>query len=247
MRLPRRLLLQWVRKGKPQVAWCSEPFNDKFYSHYPLLMRCPHEDLLESVPTMNDQESLSKSTKDSLAWEILKLLLVPAVLAFFGVWLNENSAKRDRMQSYLTTTTELATKTASDEKNEKLGDNPALRSLVRLRTLLLLSEIDPKSKRHVVEFLANSDVHYQISLERADLSGADLSGLYLRDVDLRRANLKGVNLNGTDLRGATLKDAQVNKYTTLKSVKTDECTILPGSAELMFSKESKNCRSWRMN
>lgn len=196
---------------------------------------------------MNDQESLSKSIKDSMAWEVLKLLLVPAVLAFFGVWLNENSAKRDRMQNYLTTTTELATKKASDGKNEKIGDNPALRSLVRLRTLLLLSEIDPKSKRHVVEFLANSDVHYQISLERADLSGADLSGLYLRDVDLRRANLEGANLKDTDLRGATLKDAQVNRSTTIQPAKTDECTILPGSAELIVSKESKNCRSWRMN
>ena len=182
-----------------------------------------------------------------MAWEILKLLLVPAVLAFFGVWLNETSAKRDRMQNYLTSTTELATKKASDGKNEKIGDSPALRSLVRLRTLLLLSEIDAKNKRQVVDFLANSDVHYQVSLERADLSGADLSGLYLKDVDLRRANLKGANLNGTDLSGATLKDAQVNKLTSLKSATTDKCTILPGGPELVISEKTKDCKSLRMN
>lgn len=185
--------------------------------------------------------------KDSLGWEILKLLLVPIVLAVFGVWLNDSSAKREKMQSYLTSTTELATKTAADGKREKIGDNPTLRSLVRLRTLLLLSEIDARSKRQVVEFLANSDLHYQISLERADLRGADLSGLYLRDIDLRRANLKGANLNGTDLRGATLKDAQIDLFTSLKPATTDKCTILPGGDMPLISKNKHDCRSWKMN
>ena len=176
-----------------------------------------------------------------MAWEILKLLLVPAVLAFFGVWLNENSARRDRMQNYLTVTAELLTKGASDGRSEKIS--PVLRSLVRGRTLLLLSEIDSRLKRQVIEYLVNSDLHYQVSLERADLSGADLSGLYLRDVDLRRANLNGANLNGTDLSGATLKEARINMFTSLKPAFTDECTILPGGAELKKSKDSRNCRS----
>jgi hypothetical protein len=196
---------------------------------------------------MSSQDSSPKTIKDSLGWEILKLLLVPIVLAIFGVWLNDSSAKREKMQSYLTSTTELAMKTAADGKREKIGDNPTLRSLVRLRTLMLLPEIDAKSKRQVVEFLANSDLHYQISLERADLRGADLSGLYLRDIDLRRANLKGANLNGTDLRGATLKDAQVNLFTSLKPAATDKCTILPGGEIPQGSKDSHDCRSRRMN
>jgi hypothetical protein len=196
---------------------------------------------------MSSQEPSPKSIKDSLAWEILKLLLVPIVLAVFGVWLNDSSAKREKMQSYLTSTTELATKTAADGKREKIGDNPTLRSLVRLRTLLLLSDIDAKSKRQVVEFLANSDLHYQISLERADLRGADLSGLYLKDIDLRRANLKGVNLNGTDLRGATLKGAQIDLFTSLKPAAIDRCTILPGREKTAISKGRHDCRSWRMN
>lgn len=196
---------------------------------------------------MSSQDSSPKSIKDSLGWEILKLLLVPIVLAIFGVWLNDSSAKREKMQGYLTSTTELATKTAVDGKRGKIGDNPTLRSLVRLRTLILLSEIGAKSKRQVVEFLANSDLHYQISLERADLGGADLSGLYLRDIDLRRANLKGANLNGTDLRGATLKDAQINMFTTLKPAATDKCTILPGGEMPQVSKDRNDCRSRRMN
>lgn len=196
---------------------------------------------------MSSQEPSRESIKDSLGWEILKLLLVPIVLAVFGVWLNDSSAKREKMQSYLTSTTELATKTAADGKKEKIGDNPTLRSLVRLRTLLLLSEIDARSKRQVVEFLANSDLHYQISLERADLRGADLSGLYLRDIDLRRANLKGANLKGTDLRGATLKDAQINLFTSLKPAATDKCTILPGGDVPPISKDRHGCRSWSMN
>lgn len=196
---------------------------------------------------MSSQEPSLKSIKDSLGWEILKLLLVPIVLAVFGVWLNDSSAKREKMQGYLTSTTELATKTAADGKREKIGDNPTLRSLVRLRTLLLLSEIDARSKRQVVEFLANSDLHYQISLERADLRGADLSGLYLRDIDLRRANLKGANLNGTDLRGATLKDAQIDLFTSLKPATTDKCTILPGGDMPPISRNKHDCRSWKMN
>ncbi|MCP9841394.1 pentapeptide repeat-containing protein [Synechococcus sp. J7-Johnson] len=151
------------------------------------------------------------------------------------------------MQNYLTSTTELATKTAAQGKKGKIGDYPTLRSLVRLRTLLLLSEIDPASKRQVIEFLANSDLHYQISLERADLSGADLSGLYLRHIDLRRANLQGTNLNGTDLRGATLRGAQVNMRTSLNPTFTDQCTILPSGARLQTSEDRNDCRSWRMN
>jgi hypothetical protein len=196
---------------------------------------------------MRRQDSSPKTIKDSVGWEILKLLLVPIVLAIVGVWLNDSSAKREKMQSYLTSTTELAIKTAADGKRAKIGDNPTLRSLVRLRTLMLLSEIDAKSKRQVVEFLANSDLHYQISLERADLRGADLSGLYLRDIDLRRANLKGANLNGTDLRGATLKDAQVNFFTSLKPAATDKCTILPGREIPQGFKDSHECHNRRMN
>jgi hypothetical protein len=134
-----------------------------------------------------------------------------------------------------------------DGKNQKIGDNPALRSLVRLRTLLLLTETDPRNKRQIVEFLANSDIHWQISLERADLSDADLSGLYLRDVDLRRANLKGTNLNATDLRGATLKDAQINQFTSLNPGEIDECTILPGKPHLGKSAYGSECKTWRMN
>lgn len=181
-----------------------------------------------------------------MPFEILKLLLVPIVLACFGVWLNDHSAKRERMQSYLTSTTELATKTVSEGR--KIGDQPTLRSLVRLRTLLVLSDINPISKRQIIEFLANSDLHYQISLERADLSGADLSGLYLRDIDLRRANLKGANLNGTDLRGATLKDAKVDGWTSLKPAVIDSCTVLPGGPGLQrqIAKETQSCRTWRM-
>jgi uncharacterized protein YjbI with pentapeptide repeats len=110
-----------------------------------------------------------------------------------------------------------------------------------------LSEIDARSKRQVVEFLANSDLHYQISLERADLGGADLSGLYLRDIDLRRANLKGANLNGTDLRGATLKDAQIDLFTSLKPATADKCTILPSVDMQLISRNRHDCRSWKMN
>ncbi len=192
---------------------------------------------------MADQST--QSFRSSVYWELLKLLLVPIALAFFGVWLNANAVRRERMQDYLTSTSDLALKVAAEGEGRKIANNPTLRSLVRLRTLLLLGDSSWEQKRQIIEFLANSDLHYQISLERANLSGADLSGLYLRDIDLRRADLRGTNLDGSELGGATLKDAVTDSRTSLKKIKTDVCTVLPGVQSMKASLAPK-CRTSRM-
>jgi hypothetical protein len=136
-------------------------------------------------------EKDGKNIKDSFVWSCLELLIVPIVLAGLGFYLDESIARRERMSQYLTGIADITSKAAV--KNEgKLRDDVSLRSLARAQTLTVLRESDSRTKREIIEFLANSDLQYQISLERADLHGVDLSGLYLKDADLRSVNLRGL-------------------------------------------------------
>ena len=183
------------------------------------------------------------SLKNSIWWEVFKLALVPVMLAFFGAHLNQRITQRDRMQSYLSSTTDIATKTDSSGKSIKIKNSPALGSLVRARTLLILSELDGKDKRQVIEFLANSDIHYQISLANADLRNADLSGIYLKHVNLRNADLRGAKLDRAILLGANLLGIKTDSNTSLKDLVVDGCTILPkNNLILSVKKTSEPCR-----
>jgi len=167
-------------------------------------------------------EKDGKSIKDSFVWSCLELLIVPIILTGLGFYLNESIAKRERISQYLTGIADITSKAAV--KNEgKLRDNIPLRSLARAQTLTVLRESDSRTKREIIEFLANSDLQYQISLERADLHGVDLSGLYLKDADLRNANLKGANLDNVQLFGVDLTSANLDNA-SLYNIKYDDCT-----------------------
>ena len=181
--------------------------------------------------------------KDSIWWEVVKLALVPVMLAFFGAHLNQRITQRDRMQSYLSSTTDIATKTDSSGKSIEIKNSPALRSLIRARTLLILSELDGKDKRQVIEFLANSDIHYQIPLVNADLRNADLRGIYLQHVNLRNADLRGAKLDLAILLGANLYGIKTDSKTSLKDLVIDSCTILPKNHLILSAKKaSEPCR-----
>lgn len=167
-------------------------------------------------------EKDGKSFKDSFVWSCLELLIVPIILAGLGFYLNDSIAKRERISNYLTGIADITSKAAA--KNEgKLRDNIPLRSLARAQTLTVLRESDSRTKREIIEFLANSDLQYQVSLERADLHGVDLSGLYLKDADLRTANLKGANLDNAQLYGVDLTSANLDNA-SLSKIKYDDCT-----------------------
>jgi hypothetical protein len=183
------------------------------------------------------------SLKDSIWWDVIKLALVPVTLAIFGALLNQRITQRDRMQNYLSSTTEIATKTDSSGKSIEIKNSPALRSLIRARTLLILSELDGKDKRQVMEFLANSDIHYQISLANADLRNADLSGIYLKHVNLGNADLRGAKLDRAILLGANLLGIKTDSNTSLKNLVIDGCTVLPkNNLVLSVKKASEPCR-----
>jgi hypothetical protein len=169
-------------------------------------------------------KNAGKGIKDSFAWSCLELLIVPIILAGLGFYLDESIKKRERISQYLTGIADITSKAAV--KNEgKLRDNIPLRSLARAQTLTVLRESDSRTKRDIIEFLANSDLQYQISLERADLHDVDLSGLYLKDADLRNANLKGANLDNAQLFGVDLTSADLDNA-RLSNVKYDDCTDL---------------------
>ena len=185
---------------------------------------------------MTEPEGAKTSVKDSLWWEVLKLALVPVALAIFGAFLNQHITKRERMQSYLSSVTDIATKTDSSGRAIEIKNNPALRSLVRARTLLILSELDGSQKRQIMEFLANSDIHYQVSLSSADLSNANVSGMYLKHVNLRNADLRGANLDGAKLLGANLIGVKTDGNTSFKGIVVDDCTRLPAAVSGVTNK-----------
>ncbi|NJK60466.1 MAG: pentapeptide repeat-containing protein [Oscillatoriales cyanobacterium SM2_1_8] len=172
-------------------------------------------------------EKDKKSIKDTFAWSCLELLVVPIILTGLVFYLNESVARRERMREYLAGIADLTSKaTKTTEKKEtKLRDNKPLQSLARAQTLIVLRESDSKAKREIIEFLANSDLQYQISLEKADLHDVDLSGLYIRDADLWRANLKGANLDNALLLGVDLRNAILDNA-SLYNIQYDHCTEL---------------------
>lgn len=175
-----------------------------------------------------------KRIKDTFIWSCLELLIVPFILIVLSFYLNDSIAKRDRMREYLSGIADLTSKAA--QKNEgKLRDNHSLKSLARAQTLIILRESDSRAKREIIEFLANSDLQYQIALERADLHGVDLRGLYLKDADLRRANLKGANLNDAKLLGVDLTNADLDNA-SLYNIKYDDCTRFDAALESRINK-----------
>ncbi|MBE9179288.1 pentapeptide repeat-containing protein [Oculatella sp. LEGE 06141] len=133
------------------------------------------------------------------------------------------------MRGYLVGIADLTSK-AAENNGGRLRDSISLKSLARAQTLIVLGESDRRAKREIIEFLANSDLQYQISLERADLHGVDLSGLYLKDADLRRANLKGANLDNAQLLGVDLTNANLDNA-SLYNIKYDDCTQLDAALE----------------
>jgi hypothetical protein len=152
-------------------------------------------------------------------WEWMKLLIVPAVLAFGGFWLNsqarqsESKIASDRnqeaaLQTYLDRMTELLLK-------EKLRDSKPedeVRTVARTRTLTVLRGLEEKRKSAVMWFLLESKL-VSADPQQKDGSGpiVSLSGADIGGADLTRANLSGADLHGADLSGANLDTANLSK------------------------------------
>jgi uncharacterized protein YjbI with pentapeptide repeats len=120
-----------------------------------------------------------------------------------------------------------------------------VQELARARTLTVLSELEPKRKYIIVQFLYGagligfldvkgylhnpiislSDADLSGTEMSADLSGADLSRANLRYVNLTYANLQSADLSGADLYGADLRFANLTCGKLLPCVNLSGATL----------------------
>lgn len=140
-------------------------------------------------------------------WDLLQLLIVPAILVGAGLLYNgAQTAQQNR----------LATQTAQDATlnayflqmsglmlHNKLltshhGPAPAVASAI---TGAAISRLNTARQIEVASFLSDA------GLSGAHLRGASLRGAYMPDAHLLGANLRGADLSGAYLRGAHFTDA----------------------------------------
>jgi Pentapeptide repeats (8 copies) len=158
-------------------------------------------------------------------WDLLDLLIVPAILAGGAYWLQQAGKRREQyiqkqqarettLQNYLDKMTDLLVKERI--LNTQLAD--AERSIIRSRTLTTLRRLDAVRKGIVVRFLHESGLisgdHPFIDLNEANLNHAHLRHADLKDanlfrVKLEQANLSETNLSYADLRRASLSEANL--------------------------------------
>jgi len=192
---------------------------------------------------------------DKKAWDWLDVLVFPVVLAVGAAWYQETEQERDsrRKEEWREHELREAERHAQDAALQAYLDHmsallidkglrqepdeyASVRVAARARTLAVLSQLDGKGKRTVLQFLREArlinresyprkgglfkgGVFYPriIGLDGADLSKADLRKARLvstsgeEHVSLKEAILKGANLTEADLRGADLSGADLTE------------------------------------
>lgn len=173
-------------------------------------------------------------------WDLLQLLIIPAVLASagFGFSYNERKAserradtereialdnqRQETLQAYFDNISELllhANLRKSSPKGEAGKSELHLDEvniIARVRTSTVLSELDGRRKGHLINFLyeaglINDNLESVIFLYDADLSGIDLKKANLNNAYLPATNLSGANLNEAVLNTAILGGADLSK------------------------------------
>ena len=175
-----------------------------------------------------------------MLWDWLQLLIIPVVIAFVGYVFNLTTSRNEQaialdnqqaaaLQDYIDKMSGLLL----EKKLRESVEGAEVRKIARVRTLTVLSGLNAKRRRRVIQFLRESGLVNKdrciidlegadlsgVDLEGADLSGANLSGARINRAYLYHVNLKGADLSGTvlhgsylygaDLSGANLKGAQV--------------------------------------
>ncbi len=155
-------------------------------------------------------------------WDLMQLLIIPAILVIGAYWLNESARKREQavmerrveierkneldnrqeaaLQTYLDKMTELLLK----DKICKTKNESEVSAVARARTLTVLRRLDKDRKGALMQFLHEADLINKNNriMSKADLSKADLSKADLSKANLRGANLYRAHLDMVDLRGA---------------------------------------------
>jgi uncharacterized protein YjbI with pentapeptide repeats len=186
------------------------------------------------------------SNKTLWDWlNLLGVLAIPAVVALGAAWYTGQQAKvSDRentdnqretaLQSYIDKMSELLLKEHLGERTADGQLDPEyeqVRKIARVRTITVLTQLDPRRVGYVFTFLREaglmsttsndsavslSDANLQsvnwsqAFLLQANLTGAFLVGANLTGANLRRANLIGANLYGAILRRAILVGADLS-------------------------------------
>jgi uncharacterized protein YjbI with pentapeptide repeats len=153
---------------------------------------------------------------DITLWDWAKLLIVPAAIAFAGLWFNAQQSDRERkranehvrgeaLQAYLDQMGRLLLDEDKQLGKSKEGDE--VRTLARAWTITALTRLgfDGVRKRSVVQFL------YEAKLITKDHSYLDLREAFLNFANLNGANLTGVNLHGVSLTKAMMHDAKLGQ------------------------------------
>ena len=159
-------------------------------------------------------------------WDWAKLLIVPAAIAFAGLWFNAQQSDRERkranehargeaLQSYFDQMGRLLLDKDMELGKSKEGDE--VRTLARAWTLTVLTRLgfDGLRKRSVVQFLYEAKLitkdHIALDLREAYLNFAKLNGsdFYLTRVNLHGASLTKATMNATNLVEADLSDTRM--------------------------------------
>lgn len=157
-------------------------------------------------------------------WDWLQLLVIPAMLAIGGFWLNQVQKSREDKAAEKRAKTEL--ELAEDNQREaalqeyinkmsellldvhrplrKSNEDDEVQKIARVRTLTVLPRLNASRKRSLLQFL------YEARLIDNDESIVDLSDANLRDADLSYATLCSATMSGADLSDAVLNDAVLN-------------------------------------
>lgn len=160
---------------------------------------------------------------EATLWNWLELLIVPAMLALGGYWVNwslsrnaqgiaERHAQDAALQAYLDHMGQLLL-----DKDQPLRTSKAsseVRMLARARTLTILEQLDASRKKSVLRFLSESGLINReqpiIVLDEANLVGADLSGALLGETIVYRAFLTRADLSNAILRGASFERCKLH-------------------------------------
>jgi uncharacterized protein YjbI with pentapeptide repeats len=163
-------------------------------------------------------------------WNWMDLLIVPATIAIIGIvggaLFTQARARDTALLTYLDKMSELLIEKCLRAETRRYSDK---RLTARARTLAVLSQLDGKRKRIVLQFLREARLINKdhdtlegvtinpclVGLRDADLSYAKLQDIKLinrkrtETVSLEGANLECADLRNADLEGADLREANL--------------------------------------
>jgi uncharacterized protein YjbI with pentapeptide repeats len=179
-------------------------------------------------------------------WDWLNLLIIPAVLAIGGLYvdarlstrqqelendrakqaqmLEEERAKAEALQAYLDQMSELMLR--HDLRRCDIAEEQCyeVRLLAQARTVTVIQRLDPDHTRHVIRFLQVSDLLGADDLSEDPKTASEkarlLSNTSLEGADLERTDLREADLSYSDLSEADLHEAY------LYGTKLEETTLI---------------------